>query len=472
MATYYVELNGGELSPKTTLKGGGLVPSVSFAGAVIYPTSGGGGGANLETKSVSYTPSETAISDTLLPDPGYDGFDEVDVSVDAIPSNYVGSGVPRRDSLDPTTSGATVKVPSGFYEYNSSATIPSAPLPTISSATIDSSGNLGVTANLSGDGYLQSGTLPLTLTNAFTVQGAQTITPTTTDQTISADQYLTGNQTILGDADLVASNIKKDVEIFGVTGTYEGGGGGGSWTEQTIATSGAVSQALDEFVWYHFTGSLTSLTITLNTPSDPQYANYRFDFNSGNPAVTLSLPNTIAMPTDFSVELLRKYQIDILGTTATVSKTWNRYRYSTTDGTLFYGKGAPPGGGGTNWKVIASNGLRSLFALYESEIGGIDVLPWGSDTTSFPDYGTVIYPIPIPTDAVGFRVTIPNRRIGPSFWRFTATGNMIRSSDPGWQSNVGGVVTYAFTQGAYQYLLCNVDSGTLESSATLEFLTN
>lgn len=30
------------------------------------------------------------------------------------------------------------------------------------------------------------------------------------------------------DADLVAGNIKKDVNILGVTGTYEGGGGGGS----------------------------------------------------------------------------------------------------------------------------------------------------------------------------------------------------------------------------------------------------
>ena len=30
---------------------------------------------------------------------------------------------------------------------------------------------------------------------------------------------------VAGDADLVAGNIKKNVEIFGVTGTYEGSGG-------------------------------------------------------------------------------------------------------------------------------------------------------------------------------------------------------------------------------------------------------
>ena len=55
-------------------------------------------------------------------------------------------------------------------------------------------------------------------------QAAQTITPTTTDQTIASGKYLTGAQTIKGDANLLAENIKKDVVIFGITGTYEGGG--------------------------------------------------------------------------------------------------------------------------------------------------------------------------------------------------------------------------------------------------------
>lgn len=49
------------------------------------------------------------------------------------------------------------------------------------------------------------------------------VTPTTSDQTI--DTTLNNSLKVKGDADLVASNIKKDVEIFGVTGSYEGGGG-------------------------------------------------------------------------------------------------------------------------------------------------------------------------------------------------------------------------------------------------------
>lgn len=68
--------------------------------------------------------------------------------------------------------------------------------------------------------------------------GAQTITPGTTEQTIEQGKYLSGAQTILGDANLLAENIKKDVPIFGVIGTYEGSGGGG-----VQMASGVVSKA-------------------------------------------------------------------------------------------------------------------------------------------------------------------------------------------------------------------------------------
>lgn len=43
----------------------------------------------LQTKSVSYTPTESAQSATVTADQGYDGLDEVNVSVGAIPSQYI-----------------------------------------------------------------------------------------------------------------------------------------------------------------------------------------------------------------------------------------------------------------------------------------------------------------------------------------------------------------------------------------------
>jgi hypothetical protein len=57
------------------------------------------------------------------------------------------------------------------------------------------------------------------VTGNMSTKAAATYTPTTSDQTIAADQYLSGAQTVKGDANLVASNILKDVSIFGVVGT-------------------------------------------------------------------------------------------------------------------------------------------------------------------------------------------------------------------------------------------------------------
>lgn len=59
-------------------------------------------------------------------------------------------------------------------------------------------------------------------TGTMAEKGAATYTPKTTAQTIAGNQYLTGVQTIAGDANLVAANIKKNVTIFGVKGTWEG----------------------------------------------------------------------------------------------------------------------------------------------------------------------------------------------------------------------------------------------------------
>lgn len=123
----------------------------------------GGGGATLQSKSVSFTPTESAQSSAVTPDTGYDGLSEVNVSVAAVSSTYVGTGVTRK--------------------------------------------------------------------------AAATITPTTSTQTIASGTYLTGTQTIPGDLNLVGSNIRKNISIFGVTGTYDPGGGGGGGSSVATATT-------------------------------------------------------------------------------------------------------------------------------------------------------------------------------------------------------------------------------------------
>ena len=66
------------------------------------------------------------------------------------------------------------------------------------------------------------------VTGTIPTKSATIITPSTSDQTSNSGVYLTGVQTIKGDSNLVASNIKSGVSIFGVTGTASGGGSSGS----------------------------------------------------------------------------------------------------------------------------------------------------------------------------------------------------------------------------------------------------
>lgn len=95
-------------------------------------------------------------------------------------------------------------------------------------------------------GYVSSGTAGnsnVSLTASVTTKAAATITPGTTNQTIASGTYLTGTQTISGDANLVAGNIKNGTSIFGVTGTYSGGGGTLTVATKT-ATMSSVGQTL------------------------------------------------------------------------------------------------------------------------------------------------------------------------------------------------------------------------------------
>ena len=102
---------------------------------VNVPTSG----ATLQTTSKSYTPSETAQSETIGPDSGYDGLSSVDISVGAISSTYVGSGITRRDDDD--MSGVVddpyyvVSAPSGYYPNSAEYTLPLMTLPSTAEST-------------------------------------------------------------------------------------------------------------------------------------------------------------------------------------------------------------------------------------------------------------------------------------------------------------------------------------------------
>ena len=136
---------------------------------------------------------------------------------------YVAAGkvtgtIASKSSSNLTASGATVTVPAGYYPSQASKSVATATQAT-PSITVSSAGLITAKSTQSA-GYVSSGTK--SATKQLTTQGAQTITPGTSNKTIASGRYLTGTQTIKGDANLVAANIKRGVSIFGVAGSNEG----------------------------------------------------------------------------------------------------------------------------------------------------------------------------------------------------------------------------------------------------------
>lgn len=172
---------------------------------------------------------------------------EDDVTVHAVPSDYVGSDIPRRTGYSLTTNEDTVIVPRGFYEYSTSKAVASgsaSPASSISgtSATI-STGTNTITLSKSvsntpqvSAGYVSSGTTGnsnISLTASVTTKAAATIHPSASDQSISSSTFLTGTQTFKGVtvSNLLAENVKDGVvikvgdsadddRILSVTGTF------------------------------------------------------------------------------------------------------------------------------------------------------------------------------------------------------------------------------------------------------------
>lgn len=103
------------------------------------------------------------------------------VTVNAISSNYVGSGITRRSSTDLTASGATVTVPSGYYSAQASKAVASgtAGTPTATKGTV-SNHSISVTPSVTNTaGYISGGTktgTAVTVSASELVSGSETKT--------------------------------------------------------------------------------------------------------------------------------------------------------------------------------------------------------------------------------------------------------------------------------------------------------
>ena len=97
-----------------------------------------------------------------------------------------------------------------------------------------------------------------------------------------------------------------------VTVTIPEGSGGSAGTVRIEKLSTDTAVELEPNKLYIFP-EMSELTITMAEPSDTGIANeYHFVFQSGATATTLSIPDTVKLPSNFSVDASKIYEISIL----------------------------------------------------------------------------------------------------------------------------------------------------------------
>lgn len=129
----------------------------------------------------------------------------------------------QEKTISPSTSSQTVTPDTG-YDGLSQVIVDAMPVVEQASPiiTVSNSGLINVSLS-QHEGYVLGGDKKAQ--KQLRTQEEQTIIPNTSDIIIRPDTYLIGMQTIKGDPNLSEKNIKKDIQIFGITGVYEGEGG-------------------------------------------------------------------------------------------------------------------------------------------------------------------------------------------------------------------------------------------------------
>lgn len=173
----------------------------------------------------------------------------------------------QEKTVTPSTSAQSITADNG-YDGLSKVTVNAMPTATQAtpSITISSDGKITASATQSA-GYVAAGTK--SETKQLTTKSAETITPSTSNKTIASGTYLTGTQTIKGDANLVAGNIKSGISIFGVTGSYEGSGGG--YNLKTVSFTPSKNESLKSYTINHNCGKIPKFVMVLSNCDNNYY---------------------------------------------------------------------------------------------------------------------------------------------------------------------------------------------------------
>lgn len=202
----------------------------------------------LQSKSKTYTPTESQQTESIAADSGYDGLSGVNVTVNAVPSSYVGSGITRRSSSDLSASGAAVTAPAGYYESAASKAV--------------ASGTAGTPVATKGSVSNHAVEVTPSVTNtAGYIPGE---TKTGTPVTVSASELVSGSETKTANGTYDVTNLAELIV------NVSGGGGGASNIATGTFTGTTTGAAMD--VTLNYSGSGYPVAVLIYPEEGPYNA--------------------------------------------------------------------------------------------------------------------------------------------------------------------------------------------------------
>ena len=248
---------------------------------------------------------KTAVAgDIVTADSGFYGLNKVTVEA----MNF------QQKSVSPKTTAQTVTPDSGYDGLSSV---------TVNGVSTGTATNLDV---LAGTTFARADILGniSTVNGSMTDNGAWSATINSLSNVTVPWGYHNGSGTVSVDStNLIAVNIKKNVTILGVTGTYEGSGGGSSQFENRLFQMAKGSATITHSGTYYGIIQVNNLTLKGCTV----VASDAFGYNETSYAYTLKLPDIVTIKSNaFRQSAINKLYLGTSGSSTQI--TLNNYAFN------------------------------------------------------------------------------------------------------------------------------------------------
>lgn len=272
---------------KTITSNGTGIDVTNYAAVNVSVPQGGGG--NYQSKSA--TPTESEL--TILPDDGYDALSSV--TVGAISSSYVGSGIARKSSSNLSASGATVTAPAGYYAEdatksvaNGTVTAPASISGTSSTVstgtnTLTLTKTISVTPSVTTAGYVSSGTA-----------GNSEVSLTASVNTRSSSSLSADGATVTAPAGYYASDATKSVSTMTLPTAATSSATSGYTSKATISRSTS-DQYINIPTGYNTAGAYYKVSAVANGSATAPASITGTSANVSTGTNTLTLSKTVSV---------------------------------------------------------------------------------------------------------------------------------------------------------------------------------